>query len=164
MITTSFKSLDCIDFYVEKLKFQEMIFNDMLKDPKAAYERTYYGNRTAFFGFTEKEMREIASHFNSKFYVFPDNNIKDIDFDFKDGYVFIYVRSNIPEEKVHLVKEVLRYYSALCEPVLIERKIFFVEAYENGKDINKYGAILNHLDYRINKKIIVDKELIKEEI
>ncbi|QSZ26716.1 hypothetical protein ACETAC_07380 [Aceticella autotrophica] len=75
-------NIDLINRYVKILKRNEKTFYRRKKDPEDSLNRTIYINRTGFFNFTIDEMKEIASNFNSKFYVLPDD-INKIDFNFK---------------------------------------------------------------------------------
>jgi len=143
---------DLIDISIKKLKINEIAARKEQNDFTKALERASYMHRIAFFGFSIDEMKKIASEFNSKFYMLPDN-IKDIDFSFENGYVFVYVKSDIPEEKIPLVRAVIHHYAALCETALKERKVFFIEAYENSEDFIKYSAIRHHVDYKIRKEV-----------
>lgn len=141
-----------VDISVKKLKLNEAAAKKEQNDFRKALERASYMHRIAFFNFTAEEMKEIASAFNSKFYILPDD-IKEIDFSFEDGYVFVYIKSNIPEDKIPLVKAVIQHYAALCETVLKDRKVFFIEAYENSDDFSKYSSIKHHVDYKIRKGV-----------
>ena len=143
---------DLIDLSIEKLKDNERIAKKEQNDPEEAFNRTPYDHRIVFFEFSIEELKKIASAFNSKFYVLPDD-LKNIDFGFEGGYVFMYIKSDIPEHKVHFTKEVIRYYAAMCDDIIKNRKVFFIEAYENTKDFSKYSSIQHHVDYRIRKEV-----------
>ncbi|UZQ81794.1 hypothetical protein [Thermoanaerobacter sp. RKWS2] len=143
---------DLVDISIKKLKFNETAARKEQNDFKKALERASYMHRIVFLNFTAEEMKEIASAFNSKFYVLPDD-IREIDFSFENGYVFVYVKSNIPEEKIAIVKAVIHHYAALCETVLKDRKVFFIEAYEKSDDFSKYSSIKHHVDYKIRKEM-----------
>lgn len=143
-----------IEWVIRKIKTNERIAEKDKSNPETASDRTIYSHRIALFNFTAEEVKEIASAFHSRFYILPDD-IKNIDFGFSDGYVFVYVRTEIPEDKVSFVKAVIHHYAAQCELPLKDRKIYFIEAYENFEDFSKYSSIQHHVDYRIKKGMIM---------